>query len=232
MKIISPLLLLLLGLQSFAYADSGNIRFLSGLWKYEEISHGGDAALPNKGLFLFYNGRFFQQTIDDDMGQAHTGSYKIAGDIVSFDVEMGVLVRENSEPPLAVRQNAENQAKISFKGDVHILGFEESTVQTLAKLADAETVKVYPLIGGYLVFTGNNFIYMSLEDDNFATGSGKYLKTGNGFSLHANPWISVSARRVTYSHNEDINLNLEQKVFSFSDGRKFALKMALRKAEQ
>ena len=166
------------------------------------------------------------------MGQAHTGSYEIAGDIVSFDVEMGVLVRENSEPPLAVRQNAENQAKISFKGEVLILGFEESTVQTLTKLADAENVTVYPLIGGYLVFTGNNFIYMSLEDDNFAAGSGKYLKTGNGFSLHANPWISVSGRRVTYSHNEDINLNLEQKVFSFPDGRKFALKMALRKAGQ
>ena len=231
MRITLPLILLLLGLQSSVYADSGNTGFLSGLWEYEEISHGGDAALPNKGLFLFYNGRFFQQTIDDDMGQAHTGSYKIVGDTVSFDVEMGVLVRENSEPPLAVRQNAENQANICFQDDVLILGFEESTVQTLTKLTDLKTVKIYPLIGGYLVFTDNNFIYMSLEDDNFAAGSGQYLKTGNGFSLHANPWISVSGRRVNYSHNVDIDLNLEQKVFSFPDGREFALKMAIRKAE-
>ena len=37
---------------------------------------------------------------------------------------------------------------------------------------------------------------------------------------------SVSGRWVTYSHNEDINLNLEQKVFSFPDGRKFALNMS------
>ena len=165
------------------------------------------------------------------MGQAHTGSYKIVGDTVSFDVEMGVLVRENSEPPLAVRQNAENQANISFQDDVLILGFEESTVQTLTKLTDLKTAKIYPLIGGYLVFTDNNFIYMSLEDDNFAAGSGQYLKTGKGFSLHANPWISVSGRRVNYSHNVDIDLNLEQKVFSFPDGRKLALKMAIRKAE-
>ena len=231
MKILFPLILLLLSLQSFVYAESGNTRFLSGLWEYEEISHSGDAALPNTGLFLFYNGRFYQQTIDDDMGQAHTGSYKIVGDIVSFDVEMGVLVRENSEPPLAVRLNAENQAKVSFKGDLLILGFEESTVQTLTKLADVENAKIYPLMGGYLVFTDNNFIYMSLEDDNFAAGSGKYLKSGNGFSLHANPWISVSGRRVTYSHNEDINLNLEQKVFSFSDGRKFDLNVSAGEAE-
>ena len=231
MKITLHLILLLLGLQSFVYADSGNTGFLSGLWKYEEISHGGDAALPNKGLFLFYDGRFFQQTIDDDMGQAHSGRYKIAGDIVYFDVEMGVLVRENAEPPLAVRRNAENQAQISFQGDVLILGFEESTVQTLTKLTDVENTEIYPLIGGYLVFTDNNFIYMSLEDDNFAAGSGNYMKAGNGFSLHANPWISVSGRRVTYSHNEDINVNLEQKVFSFPDGKTFALKMAIRKTE-
>ena len=69
MKITLPLFLLLLGLQSFVYADSGNTRLLSGLWTYKKISHSGDAALPNKGLFLFHNGRFFQQTIDDDMGQ-------------------------------------------------------------------------------------------------------------------------------------------------------------------
>ena len=76
MRITLPLVLLLLGVQPFVYADSSNTGFLSGLWKYEKISHSGDAALPNQGLFLFYNGRFFQQTIDDDMGQAHTGNYK------------------------------------------------------------------------------------------------------------------------------------------------------------
>ena len=103
------------------------------------------------------------------------------------------MVRENSEPPLAVRQNAENQAKISVKGDLLILGFEENTVQTLTKLAHVENAKIYPLIGGYLVFTDNNFIYMSLQDDNFAAGSGKYLKAGNSLSLYANPWISYRA---------------------------------------
>ena len=226
MRIILSLSLLLLGMQSYVYADSGSTMVLSGLWRYEKISHGGDTALANKGLFLFHQGRFFQQTIDDDMGQAHAGSYNINGDLVSLDVEMGVLVRENSEPVLAIRQNAENHAKMSFKNDVLVLEFEESTVQTLTKLADVKNIKIYPLNGGYLVFIDNSFIYMRLEDDDFVAGSGAYLKEEEGYSLHANPWISVSGNRVSYSHDEHINLNLERKAFCFPDGRKLKLKMA------
>jgi hypothetical protein len=231
MKIPLAAFFLLLGLQSSVSAETANDELLSGLWSYNKISHGGETALDNTGLFLFHNGRFFQQTIDGDMGQAHAGSYRVAGDTVSFDVEMGILVSGSADPTMSVRLNAGNQATISYRDKVLTLGFDEGTVQTLTKHAEVENAKVQTVTGGYLVFTEDSFIYMSLEDDKLEAGSGSYTKTAEGYSLQANPWISVAGKRVTYSYNENIELSREKKVFSFSDGRKLDLKMTAEQDE-
>lgn len=217
--------LVLLLLQSNVSAEADYDRLLSGLWTYKEISHGGDTALANTGLFLFHNGRFFQQTIDSDMGQAHTGRYSVVADQVSFDLEMGILVSEKNNLVLAVRRNAANQAGISYQDEVLTLRFDESTVQTLTKQAAAKDVEVHAVEGGYLVFTGDSFIYMSLQGDELEAGSGSYTKTAETYSLQANPWISVAGKRVTYSYNLDIALSLGKKRFNFSDGRKLDLKI-------
>jgi len=225
-KTLAILYMILAVQEPLVHAEPANADPLAGLWRYDEISHGGEAPLTNTGLFLFHNGRFFQQTIDDDMGQAHAGTYTIDDGTVSFNIEMGILVSENYAPVMAVRLNANNRASIDLQDNLLTLKFDEKTVQTLKKHSEVENAEVYTVQGGYLVFTHDSFIYMSLESDNLEAGSGRYKQIGDTFTLQANPWISVSGERVIYSYNEEIDLNLREKTFDFSSGRTVKLNIS------
>jgi len=108
---------------------------IEGLWAYTAIAPGGRNEVPLTGLFLFHQGIFVQQAIndgepfDEQMGQAHTGTYQPAEEGFEMVAEIAIGVAPSHTPALSLRRNTEHQIKPERDGQELVLTFGSGTVQ-------------------------------------------------------------------------------------------------------
>lgn len=202
---------------------------IEGLWSYETLKPKGGEEMSLIGLFLFTDGYFLQQSINDgdpfeqQAGMAHGGTYKTIDNGYEMVAEIGISVMPKGKAPLSIRRNTEHQIFPQFLGDRLILTFGSGTIQTFRR-AEASKSQVIILDKGYLGFAGSYFILVTALENAAIAGSGTFEREGNSLRLHIQRWFSVLDGQVSYLRDQIIDATFDGKTFSIADGPVFQVK--------
>jgi hypothetical protein len=201
-------------------------RMVEGLWSYRTIASRGQEAGPITGLFLFYDGHFVQQAIGDlepwqqQLGQAHAGTYRITGDGIDLTAELGIIVAPGQTHPLSLSRNGPHQVAPKRAGEELTLTFGSGTVQTFEKIGSGPA-EIYSLGKGYLVISNGHFLFVTVTDNGALAGSGAFEKTETSMLLRAWRWFSVDGDRVSYLRDQVLKATFDGETFALEEGPTF-----------
>ena len=202
---------------------------VQGLWAYTTIQSGGQDQTPIVGLFLFQDGHFVQQAIggagplEDQVGQAHAGSYRVDGDALKLFADLGLVVFPDAEKPLAENREGQHDLVVERSGDELTVTFGTSTIQKFKRLDDG-SAQIVNLDHGYLALTDDHFIFVATPEGEAVAGSGTFERDGDSVRLTAERWFSVKGDDVSYKQDHSVEASFDGHTFSIKNGPSFKVK--------
>jgi hypothetical protein len=211
------------------HGSQGEPPSLEGLWSYTGIAPRGRSEMPLTGLFLFRDGRFVQQAIndgepfDEQGGQAHAGTYQPAGTGFTMVAEQAIGVSPGRTPPVSVRRNTEHEIDVQFAGNALTMTFGSGTIQKFERIGDGDG-EVFHLHDGSLALVDGHFLLVAVRDDKVVAGSGKFEKKGDSITFQVMTWFSVLGEKVTYARDTTIEASFDGEALKLGDGTRFPVK--------
>lgn len=194
----------------------------AGLWAYESLGREGATFTELRGLFIFSNGWFVQESLNEGMpferqvAQAHSGPYRADGDKFYMTAHVGVVVSPDRAPAVQSRKDGEHVVTVKRAGEKMDLVFGSGTIQKFHRVGPGRG-KVYPLERGGLALVDGQFILVAEVGDASRAGSGRYEERGNVLYLMADRWFSAQGGKATNSRGT-IAATFDGKVLSLPDG--------------
>ncbi len=202
---------------------------VQGLWAYTTIQSGGQDQTPIVGFFLFQDGYFVQQAIggagplEEQVGQAHAGSYQVDGDALKLFADLGLVVFPNAEKPLAENREGQHDLVVERAGDELTVTFGTSTIQKFKRVDDG-SAQIVNLDRGYLALTDGHFIFVATPEGEAIAGSGTFVRDGDSVRLTAGRWFSVRGDDVTYKQDHSVEASFDGQTFAIKSGPSFKVK--------
>ena len=202
---------------------------VQGLWAYTTIQSGGQEQTPIVGLFLFHDGHFVQQAIggagplEDQVGQAHAGSYRVDGDALKLFADLGLVVFPDAEKPLAENREGQHDLVVERAGDELTVTFGTSTIQKFKRVDDG-SAQIVNLDHGYLALTDDHFILVATPEGEAMAGSGTFVRDGDSVRLTADRWFTVKGDDVSYRQDHSVEASFDGQTFAIKNGPSFQVK--------
>lgn len=197
---------------------------LEGLWAYTGLAPRGQQEVPLTGLFVFHQGLFLQQAINDGLpfdqqgGQAHCGTYRPRDGAFDMTAEVAVGVSPGRPAPLSLRRNTEHQITPTFSGDALTLTFGSGTVQKFRRVGPGDG-RVVRLKDGMLALVDGHFLLVAaVNDQQVVAGSGTFEQRGQELLLEADRWFSVKGTQVSYLRETPSKAQFDGNVLILADG--------------
>jgi hypothetical protein len=200
---------------------------VEGLWAYTELQPKGQKAFALTGMFVFHDGLFVQQTINDgepfsgQTGQGHCGTYRTKGPLVEMTAEIAIGVSPNRPTPLSLRRNTEHQITPVLEGNDLTLTFGSGTIQKFRRAGPAKGT-IYRLEGGMLALVDGHFLLVVASGgQNVVAGSGTFEQRATTLNLQARRWFSVLSDKATNMRDTTIKATFDEKTLTLGDGSVF-----------
>ncbi len=200
-----------------------------GLWAYTALQPRDQEEFPLTGLFLFQDGFFVQQAVNDGEpfaeqgGQAHFGTYQSQGQELRLKAETAISTSPAKEPRLSLRQDTEHRLRPERAGDGLTLRFGSGTVQKLRRLS-ATKCQVYRLDRGVLALVDGHFLLVARTDGGVVAGSGTYASRGLSLELRATRWFAGSAERILNRRDLTLNATWDGQSLDLEEGLRFRVR--------
>lgn len=225
------LLLMSLALDAVAVAQAPESasEVVEGLWAYTGLTPRGQEEFALTGMFVFKDGKFVQQSINDGEpfetqgAMAHAGTYREGPDGIQMVAEQTISVSPKGTPPFSERGRTEHELSVELSGDELTLTFGSGTVQTFKRLGDGEG-EIYSLDGGMLAFVDGRFLLVAARDDGVVTGCGAFERRGESYTLEVLRWAEAKVSKVSYRRDETMKATFDGKRLTLSDGASFQVK--------
>ncbi len=212
-----------------AEAPESGSEAAEGLWAYTGLTPPGQEEFALTGMFVFKDGKFVQQSINDGEpfetqgAMAHAGTYRHGPDGIEMVAEQTVSVSPKKAPPFSERGRTEHQLAVERTGDKMTLTFGSGTVQTFKRLGDG-VGEIHELVGGMLAFVDGRFLLVAAQDDGVVTGCGAFERRGESYTLQVLRWAEAKGTKVAYRRDETMNATFDGKRLTLSDGAIFQVK--------
>jgi len=197
---------------------------VEGLWAYTELAPRGQKGMPLTGMFVFRDGLFVQQTINDgepfeaQVGQGHCGTYRPKDGIVELTAEVQIALSPRRTPPLSLRHGVTHQITPELSGDSLTLTFGTGTIQKFKKIGPAKG-RIYRLEGGMLALVDGHFLLVAAaSDQDVVGGSGTFVKDGGTLILQAQRWYSATADGASNKRDTKIEATFDEQVLKLPGG--------------
>jgi hypothetical protein len=198
------------GAQTRATADALGA---AGLWAYESLRPAKGKPTPLNGLFLFHDGVFLQEALnegepfDQQLVQAHAGSYTVDEELrLLADVQLAF--RPGRTPPVASSPGRTHQIKPVRKGDHLTLTFGSGTVQTFRRVGPGEG-RIVLLESGALALVDGRFIIVAESGTRRFVGAGRAQSQGSALQLDAERWVTGHGDTLRYQRNVRVDATLD-----------------------
>jgi hypothetical protein len=200
-----------------------------GLWAYTGLTPRGQEEFSLTGMFVFKDGKFIQQSINDGEpfeaqgAMAHAGTYRHTPDGIQMVAEQTISVSPENTPPFSERGKTEHELAVARSGDELTLTFGSGTVQTFKRLGDG-VGEIYALEDGMLAFVDGRFLLVAAQDDGVVTGCGAFERQGESYTLEVSRWAEAKGSKVSYRRDEKVKATFDGKRLTLSDGASFQVK--------
>ena len=197
-----------------------------GLWAYTGLTPPGHEEFSLTGMFVFKDGKFIQQSINDGEpfetqgAMAHAGTYRHGPDGIQMVAEQTISVAPKDTPPFSERGRTEHQLAVERTGDKMTLTFGSGTVQTFKRLG-AGVGEIHELVGGMLAFVDGRFLLVAARDGGVVTGCGDFERQGESYSLEVLRWAEAKGSKVSYRRDDTMKATFDGKRLTLSDGASF-----------
>ncbi len=185
----------------------------SGLWAYETLKPAKGEATRLNGFFLFQDGVFLQEALnegepfDQQLVQAHAGSYTV-DDAVRLVAEVQLAFRPGRTPPVTSSPGRTHQIKPSRDGERLTLTFGSGTVQTFRRVGPGAG-KIVLLDRGALALVDGHFLIVAEAGARRVVGAGRAESRGTALQLQADRWVTSNGETVRYQRNVRVDATLE-----------------------
>ena len=200
-----------------------------GLWAYTGLTPLGQEEFSLTGMFVFKDGKFIQQSINDGEpfetqgAMAHAGTYRTSPDGIEMVADQTISVAPKNTPPFSERGRTAHELLVTRSGDKLILTFGSGTVQTFKRLGDG-VGEIYSLDAGMLAFVDGRFLLVAAQDGGVVTGCGSFERRGEFYTLEVSRWAEAKGSKVSYRRDETIKVTFDGKQLKLSDGASFQVK--------
>jgi hypothetical protein len=192
-----------------AAQDSG----VTGLWSYETLTTAKGPTSSPSGSFLFKDGYFVQEALNDgepfdqQFLQAHAGTYTV-GASVQLVAEVQLAVTPTRTPAVSSSPGRAHQITPTRKGDRLTLTFGSGTVQTLRRVGAGEG-DVVLLDRGALALVDGRFLLVFENGARQIVGAGRAERRGSQLALLADRWMTARDGQARYQRHVEIDAVLE-----------------------
>lgn len=217
------------GAVAMAQAPKSASKAVEGLWAYTGLTPRGQEEFALTGMFVFKDGKFLQQSINDGEpfeaqgAMAHAGTYRDGPAGIEMVAEQTISVSPKKSPPFSERGKTEHQLAIERSGDELVITFGSGTVQKFRRLGEG-VGEIYELEGGMLAFVDGRFLLVAAQDDGVVTGCGAFERQGESYTLEVLRWAEGKGSNVSYHRDETIKASFDGKRLTLSDGTSFQVK--------
>jgi hypothetical protein len=192
-----------------AAQDSG----VTGLWSYETLTVAKGPTSRPSGYFLFKDGYFVQEALNDgepfdrQLVQAHAGTYTV-GATVQLVAEVQLAVTPSRLPAVSSAPGRAHQITPALKGDHLTLTFGSGTVQTLRRVGPGEG-EVVLLERGALALVDGRFLIVFENGGRQIVGAGRAERRGSELGLVADRWMIARDGKPRYQRRVKIDAVLD-----------------------
>ena len=186
---------------------------IAGLWSYETLTPAKGRTLRPAGFFLFKDGHFVQEALnegepfDQQAVQAHAGTYSLAGTVrLAADVQLGVNPLRT--PAVSSSPGRTHQLTPERQGDHLTLTFGSGTVQTFRRVGPGSGELVL-LERGILALVDGRFLIVAEDGGRHIVGAGRFERQGGRLALTADRWMTSRDGRPRYQRQVRIEAVLE-----------------------
>lgn len=224
-------LLMFSGIQPLTAQDLAIMEDIDGLWSYETLQIGEESPVPLTGLFLFQNGRFLQQTINDggifvnQLGMGHSGTYEWHQGFIRLLAKVGLMIEPTRDPVLESRSNSLHHIIPDLSGERLTLSFDMGVIQKLTRVAKGDrSTKIIDLDEGGLGLADDRFILVAERSGEGVAGSGHFTRSGNELRFKADRWFTFKGSRTHYQRDEIVIASFDGRKLSLPQGMTFRVR--------
>jgi hypothetical protein len=187
---------------------------VAGLWSYETLIAAKGPTSRLSGYFLFKDGYFVQEALNDgepfdqQLVQAHAGTYAV-GATVQLVAEVQLGVSPARTPAVSSSPGRAHQITPTLKGDHLTLTFGSGTVQTLRRVGPGAG-EVVLLERGALALVDGRFLIVFENGGRQIVGAGRAERRGSELGLVADRWMSARDGKARYQRQVKIDAVLER----------------------
>ena len=221
--------MLALAAHAAAQAPSAATKAVEGLWAYTTLKPQGNEEFALTGMFVFKDGKFVQQSINNGEpfeaqgAMAHAGTYREGRHGIELFAEQTISVSPDKTPPFSELGRTEHKLSVERFGETLVITFGSETVQTFRRLGNAEG-EIYSLDGGMLALVDGRFVLVATRDDGVVTGCGTFEREGDYYTLEVLRWAEAQATKVSYRRNDTTTASFDGTQLTLSDGESFRVK--------
>jgi hypothetical protein len=204
---------------------------VEGLWSYETLQIGESPPVPLTGLFLFQNGRFLQQTINEggifveQLGMGHSGTYEWRQGIIRLLAKVGLMIEPTKTPILESRSNSLHHITPDLSGDRLTLSFDMGVIQKLTRVTKGDQFeKIIDLDEGGLGLVGDRFILVAEHPGEGVAGSGHFTRSKNELRFKVDRWFTLRESQAQYQRDGVIVAIFDGQKLSLPKGMTFRVK--------
>jgi hypothetical protein len=204
---------------------------VEGLWSYETLQIGESPPVPLTGLFLFQNGRFLQQTINEggifveQLGMGHSGTYEWRQGIIRLLAKVGLMIEPTKTPILESRSNSLHHITPDLSGDRLTLSFDMGVIQKLTRVTKGDQFeKIIDLDEGGLGLVGDRFILVAEHPGEGVAGSGHFTRSENELRFKVDRWFTLRESQAQYQRDGVIVAIFDGQKLSLPKGMTFRVK--------
>lgn len=188
---------------------------IAGLWSYETLAPAKGSPVRLSGLFLFSNGYFIQEALNDgepfdrQAVQAHAGTYSVdAANRVQLVTEVQLAIRPGRVPAVVSNPGRTHEIAPAREGDRLTLTFGSGTVQTFRRSGPGEG-RIVLLETGALALVDGKFILVAETGGSQVVGAGRVEAAGPRLALVADRWATAANGKVAYQRQVRIDAELD-----------------------
>ena len=212
--VLGAVALLLMGPPAAAFVQgTAQSSSVEGLWSYETLKAAKGSTTRLTGYFLFKDGYFAQEALNDgepfdqQVVQAHAGPFTVTGTVqLAPEVQLGV--RPTRTPAVSSSQGRTHEITPTVKGNHLTLTFGSGTVQTFRRVGPGEG-ELIRLERGALALVDGRFVFVFEDSGRQIVGGGRAERRGPQISLVADRWMTAHDGKPRYQRNVKIGAVLE-----------------------
>jgi hypothetical protein len=182
---------------------------IAGVWSYETLTPPKGPTIRLNGLFVFKDGYFVQEALNegepfDQQGvQAHAGTYA-TGEKVALVADVQLGVRPTRTAAVTSTPGRTHHISPLRKGDHLTLTFGSGTIQTFRRLGPGDG-EVVLLERGALALVDGRFVIVAEDAGRQVVGAGQVERRGSQLSLMADRWMTARDGRAKYQRHVRID---------------------------